>query len=91
MPPELCPNCGAEVPPNAKACPECGSDEQTGWSNHAQADRLAIPDEEFNYDEFLNEEFGKTKESRVKPSNIDWLWWVVAIGVLLAVLTILSN
>jgi predicted nucleic acid-binding Zn ribbon protein len=91
MPPEFCPNCGAEVPSSAKACPECGADEQTGWSDRAHAHRLGIPDDEFDYDEFINEEFGKKKESRVKPSNIRWLWWVVAIGVLLAVLTILSS
>ena len=24
-PPDVCPNCGAEVPRNAKACPECGA------------------------------------------------------------------
>jgi hypothetical protein len=30
MPPEFCPNCGAEVPRKAKACPECGADEETG-------------------------------------------------------------
>jgi len=28
----ICPNCDAEVPIKALACPECGSDEQTGWS-----------------------------------------------------------
>ncbi len=33
--PFLCPNCGAMVPANAKACPECGSDEETGWSEAA--------------------------------------------------------
>ena len=27
--PEICPNCGAEVPPRAKACPECGFDAST--------------------------------------------------------------
>jgi hypothetical protein len=30
-----CPNCGAAVPLKAKACPECGSDEETGWSEAA--------------------------------------------------------
>jgi hypothetical protein len=28
-----CPFCHAEVPQGASACPECGSDEQTGWSD----------------------------------------------------------
>lgn len=29
----LCPFCQAEVPKGALACPACGSDEQTGWSD----------------------------------------------------------
>ena len=29
----ICPFCGAQVPQGALACPECGSDEQTGWSD----------------------------------------------------------
>src|SRR5687767_13412138 len=28
----ICPHCGADVPPGARACRECGSDERTGWS-----------------------------------------------------------
>ncbi|WP_156815625.1 zinc ribbon domain-containing protein [Pseudanabaena sp. PCC 6802] len=31
-----CPICGADVPIKARACPECGSDEQTGWSEAAK-------------------------------------------------------
>ena len=89
MSPEYCPHCGAEVPANVKACPECGSDEKTGWSDRAHADRLGIPDEEFNYDEFIKEEFGEKRESRIKPSGVKWPWWVVAIAVLLTLLTLI--
>jgi hypothetical protein len=28
----VCPNCGAVIPAKSPACPECGSDEETGWS-----------------------------------------------------------
>ncbi|NJK63905.1 MAG: hypothetical protein HC921_15570 [Synechococcaceae cyanobacterium SM2_3_1] len=38
-----CPNCGANVPVKAKACPECGSDEETGWSEAARYLHL-LPD-----------------------------------------------
>ena len=79
-PPEVCPNCGAEVPRNARACPECGADEQTGWAE--EAIELGLPNTEFNYDRFVQEEFGTDK---VKPRGLPWLWWVVGI-VLLAVL-----
>ena len=59
MAPETCPNCGAEVPPKAKACPECGADEQTGWSEAARTAGLDLPDENFDYDDFVKREFGE--------------------------------
>lgn len=82
MAPEICPNCGAEVPPKARACPECGADEQTGWSERAAAQRLGIPDDEFDYDEFVKGEFGDGKKSP-RP-RIGWFWWLVAIGLIIA-------
>ncbi len=78
MPPEFCTNCGAEVPPGAKACPDCGSDEQTGWSGQARSDGLDLPDENFDYDDFVKREFGGQKPV---PCGIHWFWWVVAIIV----------
>jgi hypothetical protein len=77
--PEICPHCGSEVPPKAKACPECGSDERTGWSEEARTDELGLPNQEFDYEEFVEREFGR--ERRVKPRGIHWFWWVVAIGL----------
>jgi hypothetical protein len=85
MSPDVCPNCGAEVPPNAKACPECGSDETTGWSEKAYADNLGLPGEEFDYEEFVKEEFST---GRAKPRGIGWFWWVVAL-ILVALLIFL--
>jgi hypothetical protein len=82
MPPEICPNCGAEVPRQARACPECGADEQTGWSEEAYGQRLDLPDDNFNYDDFVKKEFGPRKD--VRPRGISWLWWLVAL-LLLAV------
>jgi hypothetical protein len=83
--PETCPNCGAEVPPNSAACPECCSDERTGWSEAARTDGLDLPDENFDYNEFVEREFGgKTP----KPRGVPWFWWVIAALVLLAFLTI---
>lgn len=32
----VCPNCYADVPWNAASCPECGSDEETGWAEDAE-------------------------------------------------------
>ena len=88
MPPEICPQCGALVPPNARACPECGADEETGWSDRATAQRLGLPDDEFDYDEFVRQEFGDKRANAVKPKGISWLWWIAAILLILALLTL---
>ena len=82
--PETCPNCGADVPRRAKACPECGSDESTGWSEHAQSQSLDLPEDEFNYDEFVQREFGKPKRRPMKT-----FWWLVAVALLIASLLLL--
>jgi hypothetical protein len=42
----ICPHCGAEVPARALACPECGSDEETGWSENAAFGDLFPYDDE---------------------------------------------
>ena len=79
MPPDICPNCGAEVPPNAMACPGCGSDENTGWSDQARTDSLDLPDESFAYDDFVKREFGGRK---TVPRGVHWFWWLVALALL---------
>ena len=76
MPPEICPNCGAEVPHKARACPECGADEKTGWSDEEYASGLDLPDETFDYNDFAKREFGG--KSPV-PRGIHWFWWIVAL------------
>ena len=80
MPPESCPNCGADVPPKAKACPECGADESTGWSETAYASSLGLPDDDFDHGEFVKKEFGG---EQVKPRNQKWIWWVTAVILVL--------
>lgn len=77
MPPDVCPQCGAIIPERAKACPDCGSDENTGWSEDAQCDRLGLPGEDFNYERFVEEEFGEKR----KRGGPHWIWVVVAAGL----------
>lgn len=72
----VCPNCGAELPPKARACPECGSDEKTGWSENAHLGGLNLPDEEFDYEAYTKREFGGNK---TLSHGVKWFWWVVAL------------
>ena len=89
--PEICPVCGADVPPGAIVCPDCGADHETGWNEEAtRYDGLDIPDEDFNYDEYVKREYpDKSKRSK----NLDWKWilgiiagfGVIVVSVLLLV------
>jgi RNA polymerase subunit RPABC4/transcription elongation factor Spt4 len=55
----ICPVCGAEVPARAAACPECGSDEKTGWSDQTIYDGTDIEDPaEFDRREYERRESG---------------------------------
>ncbi|MEP6975789.1 MAG: zinc ribbon domain-containing protein [Spartobacteria bacterium] len=79
--PEICPVCGEEVPRNAGACPECGADHRSGWRDEAEGhDAVNLPDETFNYEEFVEQEFG----SSPKPTGIKTIWWVTALVILIA-------
>lgn len=79
--PDYCPNCGAEIPEHARACPECGSCEETGWSDGAQSQRLGLPDEDFDYEDFVKREFD-TPQHRHPP--VRKFWRAVALFLLVA-------
>lgn len=76
---DTCPNCGADLPPRAKACPECGSDENTGWSDEAYASNLGLPEEDFDYNKFVEKEFGNKRNS----TGLNKIWIIAAILLLL--------
>ncbi len=85
QPPGDCPVCGEFIPAGRKSCPHCGSDERSGWSEETQNDALDLPDEDFNYREFVEEEFGAGGR-RTRPSL---LWWLVGLGLAAALIWIL--
>ncbi len=80
--PDVCPVCGEDVPRGALACPECGADHESGWREDAEAydgSGLFCEDEEFDYDEFLQKEFGASP----KPEGVKTVWWITAIVLIL--------
>lgn len=83
--PETCPNCGADVPPKARACPECGADEKTGWAEDAYASNLDLPEEKFDYDDYVKREFGPKKHL---SHGLHWFWWVVGLLLLAALVSL---
>ena len=79
-PPEVCPVCGEDVPRNASACQECGSDYESGWSDDtSNYGSLDLPDDQFDYDEFVKSEFGNSP----RPRGLKPIWWVTAIVILI--------
>ncbi len=77
--PEVCPVCGEDVPPKSLACPECGADHNSGWKEEI-LDVSSIPsDEDFNYEEFVKEEFS----TEIKPKEMRTIWWITAITLLI--------
>ena len=85
--PFSCPVCGEEVPPNAKACPECGACGKSGWNSRPHTDGLDLPDDEFNYDKFLQDEFGRAS----RPRGRQQFWWWIALLVLIAFVSLLLH
>ncbi|RKX35277.1 MAG: zinc ribbon domain-containing protein [Verrucomicrobia bacterium] len=80
--PEICPICGEDVPPGARACPECGADHETGWTDDENQAAGDLPDEDFDYEAFIEREFG----SGARPTGIRPIWWVTAIILVIAFL-----
>jgi hypothetical protein len=80
-PPE-CANCGASIPRGAKACPECGADERTGWRDTSIYDGLDLPETAFD---------DETSSSRRRPAagvnGIAWYWWAVGIVLLASLIS----
>jgi hypothetical protein len=74
--PEICPVCGEDVPRGSLACPECGADHKSGWREDGMTyDDVSLPDDDFNYEEFVREEFGPAS----RPTGVKAVWWITAI------------
>ena len=82
--PKVCPVCGEDVPRTASACPECGADHTSGWREDAETyDAVGLPDEDFNYEEFVKQEFGSSRRPPIKR-----VWWIIAILLIAAFIAI---
>jgi hypothetical protein len=75
-PPLECAHCGTGLRRTARACPECGADERTGWRESSIYDGLDLPEQESS---------GPSDAPR-RPVSIFW----ILVGVGLLILLVLS-
>jgi predicted nucleic acid-binding Zn ribbon protein len=82
-PPAECAHCGAEIPRTARACPECGADERTGWrdTDATRYDGLDLPESAF-----ADEEAATAPQK--SPAAPRWLW--PGVGALLIVALVVA-
>jgi hypothetical protein len=81
----VCPSCDREVVVG-KPCGICAKRSKPApvKSRRPPAhdeiyDGLDLPDDDFDYDEFVAREFGHMPH---KKTGVKWYWWVVALAVL---------
>jgi hypothetical protein len=80
----LCPFCGVQARVG-KPCPGCIKKEskrppkKRAWRQDPSQDGLDLPDDDFDYDEFCQQEFGKAPH---RVLGLRWYWWLLAVVVL---------
>jgi len=82
----VCPFCEREVRVG-QPCPGCAKKgkkpraKKRSWEQNPAEDGLNLPDDDFDYDEFIAREFGKAPH---RTLGIKWYWWVLAVALLVA-------
>jgi predicted amidophosphoribosyltransferase len=76
-PPTECAQCGADIPPRARACPGCGADERTGWREQSVYDGLNLPDDE------TDDDARSAPRSSRPRDRLAWYWVLTIVAVLL--------
>ncbi len=81
----VCPSCGREVRVGAP-CKGCAKNMKPAPkkarrpSEHDKMyDGLDLPDDDFDYDEFVAKEFGHIPHKKL---GIKWYWWVLGVVIL---------
>lgn len=81
-----CPFCDREARVG-KPCPGCAKKTKRPekpaprkpWEQDKARDGLDLPDEDFDYDEFVAREFGRAPHRKL---GVKWYWWLLGVIVL---------
>jgi hypothetical protein len=92
----LCPGCDKEVAVGSRACPHCNpprkrrlrtkaaaGSAKRSWEQDKSADGLDLPDEDFDYDDFVAREFGGKPHRSI---GIKWYWWATALVLVMLII-----
>lgn len=77
----MCPRCDREVRVGSAGCPKCNAGEDLDFDGDG-LDLDLQEDDLFDYDKFVEEEFGGLPKKTFK----EWFWWAVALITLIAFL-----
>lgn len=87
----VCPFCESDVLVG-QPCPGCASKalkkkRPNGkrikpWEQDQSADGLNLPNEDFDYNDFVAREFGAKRPH--EKTGLKWYWWALAVVILLA-------
>lgn len=79
----ICPGCGADVKVGSSGCAKCNDLDPWELEDDDQIyDGLDLPDDDFDYDEFVEKEFG----DGIPKHGMSLVWWVTGVILLIAFL-----
>ena len=73
-----CPGCPKPKPAKRLKAAKRKAPPRRSWEQDSDYDGLDLPDEDFDYDEFVAKEFG-TPHQRLQ---VKWYWWILGIIML---------
>ena len=85
----ICPGCGREVRIGPAGCPHCPQPKRRkpkspptkrSWEQDPIYDTLELPDNDFNYEEFVEREFGNKPHRKI---GVAFRWWALGLGLIL--------
>ena len=96
----LCPFCDREVKVGS-SCQGCANKQKAkavepgktakpkrAWEQDKMYEDLDLPDEDFDYDEFVAKEFGRMPHKKI---GVKWYWWVLGVFLLVVMMVSLAN
>lgn len=100
-----CPHCGAEVAAKRRSCPHCGASasdgwagepsdggdwEERGWRENDDDDSANQDESDFDYDEYVEREFGQTRDAmapltaeQLRRRQVRFVIWAIIAALLM--------